>query len=912
MPVHAFPPSAVAKDTEVQSLTDLSDVTAKTGSGTTVVMQQSPTLITPTVQTSLAITGAVGTAFISVGNTPATVGNIRLPDQGSLYVRNAANTADLSMLEVVSGSLYLGISSSNLYLASAGTSRWLIDTTQFTPVFDNTQDIGQASFRPRSIYAGTALIVGTSPSSTGAGRFANTGELKWRNAANNADVVGMTVNTTNQVVLGGTNSTAISFSVAALGVIWQITTTGHLIAIDNTYDIGASGATRPRNIYIGTSAVVSGHSAFGSGASVDMIDIDSTATSSIISLKETSTILSGTEPIGIHNYLVRDPAGAATAFTMGILNVVEIPTTNAQTHGSNNACYNIVRHKGSALASGLTGVYGEAGSTSTGGASTINGINGAASNSSTGPTTTIRGVLGTATSSGGATITNHRGGDFSATCSSTSISTNLEAIKALVQHTGTGAVTTARGGRIGISKTSTGAMTTAEVLQAEFDQTNAGSTVDTVRGLSFTGWSNAGTVNTCAVIYADTSVDFGTARWMVHSLSTSPSGFTGHLIQNSTSEHQWTDGAITGTVDLRLARDAANILNQRNGTSAQIFRVANTYTAGTPDLEAFEVNWALTANECYLRTVASGTGTSRILGIKFGNSTTTAVQIPASVGSVVIGSYTTGTTSLIRCTIGGTSSDTATSGTNVACNIGSGPAPSSTSTMVWSALRLNGTINYSAGTPGAGQIKMFYVNPTVTAVPTGLNAAVVLSASASTLGGMHFHNQSDEATNFEYGKIGFVSNAFLIDSVNGGTGTLRAIQIGSADTRNLAFGGAGSFGGGLGVVFIVNANTNPGSNPTGGGILYSNAGAGTWRGSGGTVTAFGPAGPHCERCGYDEWTVASLNVRWKSWRYECGHCGAVYAGGPQEVHKLLDDQQQREYIRKSMRFEDVAKLLKVA
>lgn len=36
-------------------------------------------------------------------------------------------------------------------------------------------------------------------------------------------------------------------------VMWQINTSGHLTAVsDNAYDIGASGATRPRNLYVGT------------------------------------------------------------------------------------------------------------------------------------------------------------------------------------------------------------------------------------------------------------------------------------------------------------------------------------------------------------------------------------------------------------------------------------------------------------------------------------------------------------------------------------------------------------------------------------------------------------------------------------------------------------------------------------
>lgn len=58
---------------------------------------------------------------------------------------------------------------------------------------------------------------------------------------------------------------------------------------------------------------------------------------------------------------------------------------------------------------------------------------------------------------------------------------------------------------------------------------------------------------------------------------------------------------------------------------------------------------------------------------------------------------------------------------------------------------------------------------------------------------------------------------------------------------NWAIGATGSFGSGTGVVFIANAGANPSANPTGGGILYVNAGALTYRGSSGTITVLGPA-----------------------------------------------------------------------
>ncbi len=84
--------------------------------------------------------------------------------------------------------------------------------------------------------------------------------------------------------------------------------------------------------------------------------------------------------------------------------------------------------------------------------------------------------------------------------------------------------------------------------------------------------------------------------------------------------------------------------------------------------------------------------------------------------------------------------------------------------------------------------------------------------------------------------IGYVSNNFVIigDATNG-------INL-FGNGGNISLGEtSGSYGGGSKVVFIPNASANPTTNPTGGGILYSNGGALTWRGSAGTVTAIAPA-----------------------------------------------------------------------
>jgi hypothetical protein len=55
------------------------------------------------------------------------------------------------------------------------------------------------------------------------------------------------------------------------------------------------------------------------------------------------------------------------------------------------------------------------------------------------------------------------------------------------------------------------------------------------------------------------------------------------------------------------------------------------------------------------------------------------------------------------------------------------------------------------------------------------------------------------------------------------------------------FSTTASFGGGDGVLGFANATTVPTSDPTGGGVLYAEAGALKWRGSGGTVTTIAPA-----------------------------------------------------------------------
>lgn len=60
-------------------------------------------------------------------------------------------------------------------------------------------------------------------------------------------------------------------------------------------------------------------------------------------------------------------------------------------------------------------------------------------------------------------------------------------------------------------------------------------------------------------------------------------------------------------------------------------------------------------------------------------------------------------------------------------------------------------------------------------------------------------------------------------------------------TRNIGANTAAEFGSGTGVIGIANATAVPTTNPTGGGILYTEAGALKYRGSAGTVTTVAAA-----------------------------------------------------------------------
>lgn len=95
---------------------------------------------------------------------------------------------------------------------------------------------------------------------------------------------------------------------------------------------------------------------------------------------------------------------------------------------------------------------------------------------------------------------------------------------------GYGAATTITGGEFQARSAGGGALTagTLRAVQAKINIFNS-STPTSARGLALEGWSINGSVATSYGIYADTSIDIGTTKYFIYSLSTSPSLFSGNL-----------------------------------------------------------------------------------------------------------------------------------------------------------------------------------------------------------------------------------------------------------------------------------------------------------------------------------------------------------------------------------------------
>jgi hypothetical protein len=181
---------------------------------------------------SVLVPGGVGVApawsasptltSLALGTTPATAGELRLKNTGTIMARNAANGANLQLLTLYSDNvMYLGDVNVNVVPWSGG------------------QDLGTAGLGWRTGYFGTSVNVGTNPAAAGAVRIPNNQVIYARNAANAADVAMMYVDASDRIVLGGNDimwgRALIALGGGAAPTLGTIGGTGPATAAQNTW-----------------------------------------------------------------------------------------------------------------------------------------------------------------------------------------------------------------------------------------------------------------------------------------------------------------------------------------------------------------------------------------------------------------------------------------------------------------------------------------------------------------------------------------------------------------------------------------------------------------------------------------------------------------------------------------------------
>ena len=245
-------------------------------------------------------------------------------------------------------------------------------------------------------------------------------------------------------------------------------------------------------------------------------------------------------------------------------------------------------------------------------------------------------------------------------------------------------------------------------------------------------------------------------------------------------------GASSQTADLlQIQNSAATVLGGRNA-------VAQIYSGSTSPITS-TVGGATTA--------ASGTGTTATI------TTTTATNL--AVGDIVVVAGVT-------------------------------PTGYNTTGSVVTAVSNSGTftVSYANTTTGSQTVAGTVATPaqaSITARSAGTKGLVVRAAASPTVPIFEVTNSTGSSSINIDQNFRFNAGAIALVNLQGSTDGLTAAYF--PGSRNTQFGSATpSMGGGSGVIGITNATTVPTTNPTGGGVLYVEAGSLKYRGTSGLVT----------------------------------------------------------------------------
>lgn len=319
------------------------------------------------LHSTLEVTGDTtigGTLGVGAG-ARASVGDLRLLNNASVRFRNGAN----------SGNVYgLGVDSSDrVLIADSGASLTRI---------------------------GSDLALGPAAAATGAFRLANAASINWRNAGGTADLVGLTVDSSNNIFLGDASNASTQILGGTGGIAFQITSGGgtkwrwlgaspfdmipwhNFPSNDNLQSLGAS-ATRLKSGFFGTSVVTPVVDS-GSGnltlnrAGVLQLTLAASAATFVGTVQGTrliSTIATGTAPLTVTSTTVvanlhatnSDQLGGTAAASYALLaspaftGTPAAPTAAPGTNTTQIATTAFVQAATGALVTGVSSVFGRTG-----------------------------------------------------------------------------------------------------------------------------------------------------------------------------------------------------------------------------------------------------------------------------------------------------------------------------------------------------------------------------------------------------------------------------------------------------------------------------------------------------------------------------------------------------------------------
>ena len=304
--------------------------------------------------------------------------------------------------------------------------------------------------------------------------------------------------------------------------------------------------------------------------------------------------------------------------------------------------------------------------------------------------------------------------------------------------------------------------------------------------------------------------------------------------------------AVSQSANLLEIQNSASSILSRFSSSGQFVSDQQTYIgSGATSISNARFNLA-TGSASVVGQVVRGAANQLEDTIEIQNSAGTSIGGFSGVGQVF-----TGSTNPITTSTGGAT--TATSGTGTVATITTTSAHSlATGDRVTVAgvtpTGYNGTFIVT-GTPTTTTFT--YANTTTGSQTVAGTVRVdaqasITSRSAATVGLLVRAAASQSSNPFE---VQNSSGTVIANITSAGgvraTGTLQGSTISAVTdgstiatlsaSGNVQFRGAASYGGGVGVIGIANATTAPTSNPTGGGLLFVNAGALQYRGTSGNA-----------------------------------------------------------------------------